>query len=90
MHWVLDFTGSRADLEHLGGDARRAVCVYSNIEARSRNHCCRVKAKGFKYYECGFVALGIRMQWAFAISSYVATPGLVLKVFASFHCYTAQ
>jgi hypothetical protein len=31
--------------------------VQRNIEARSRNHCCRGKAKFIKYYECVIVAL---------------------------------
>jgi hypothetical protein len=30
-----------------------------NIEARSRNHCCRGKATGITYSECVSVALGI-------------------------------
>jgi len=30
-----------------------------NIEARSRNHCCRLKAIIITYSECVFVTLGI-------------------------------
>ena len=35
-----------------------------NIEARSRNHCCKGKAKRTTFSECVFVALGIHMQRA--------------------------
>jgi hypothetical protein len=36
-------------------------CTYKlNIEARSCNLCCSVKAKGITYCECVFVALGIQ------------------------------
>ena len=79
MHWIVDFTGSRAGLERLGGDSRLAVRVYSNNGARSRNHCCRAKAISIKYYECAFVALGTRI----VISPSMASPALVLKLLAS-------
>ena len=36
--------------------------VYSNIEARSCNHCCSAKAKRITYSECVFVALGIQRE----------------------------
>jgi len=32
--------------------------VYSNIEARSPNHCCRGKVANMTYSECVSVALG--------------------------------
>ena len=36
-------------------------CTYKlNIEARSCNLCCSVKANGITYCECVFVALGIQ------------------------------
>ena len=46
-----------------------------NIEARSRNHCCREKAKIITYSEYVFVAVVI-MQCACAVSSYVACPAV--------------
>jgi hypothetical protein len=36
------------------------MCVYRNIKARSRNHCCRVKAITIAYAECVSVALVIQ------------------------------
>jgi hypothetical protein len=38
----------------------QAMYVQSNMEARSCNHCCYVKAICNTYSECGFVALGIK------------------------------
>jgi len=47
--------------------------VQNNMEARSFNHCCYVKAIGNTYSECGFVALDIehamRMNVAFPCST---------------------
>ena len=40
--------------------AREAMYVQRNIEARSRNHCYRGKAMSITYYECVFVALVIQ------------------------------
>ena len=39
------------------GETRRLTYVQRKTEARSRNHCCRGKAKSIKYYECGTVFL---------------------------------
>jgi hypothetical protein len=39
---------------------RQAMYVQRNIEARSRNHCCRRKAISITYSECVFVALVIQ------------------------------
>ena len=40
-------------------------CTYTyNIQARSLNHCCRVRAVSITYSECVSVALGISMQSA--------------------------
>jgi hypothetical protein len=39
---------------------RQAMYAHRNIEARSRNHCCRRKAISTKHYECVSVALVIR------------------------------
>jgi hypothetical protein len=33
----------------------------SNTKLRSRNHCCRGKAKSVIYFKCGFVSLGIQL-----------------------------
>jgi hypothetical protein len=33
--------------------------VKLNIEGRSRNHCCRVKATHIKFFACVSVALGL-------------------------------
>jgi len=42
-------------------DAQCILYTYNvNIEARSRNHCCRVKAVRIAYYECVFVVLFIQ------------------------------
>jgi len=41
-----------------GGGGRQEMHVYSNIEARSHNHCCRGKAASITYSECVSVALG--------------------------------
>jgi hypothetical protein len=38
----------------------RQCYVIRNIEARSRNHCCRGKAISITYYECVSVALVIQ------------------------------
>ena len=40
--------------------ARQAIYVQRNIEARSRNHCYRGKAISITYSECVSVALGIQ------------------------------
>jgi len=42
--------------------ARRAMFVYSNIQARSCKHCCGGKAIRITYSECVFVALGIQHE----------------------------
>ena len=49
--------GAKAGMEN----ARRgeAMCVFSNNEAPSCNHCCSGKAVGTTYCECVFVALVI-------------------------------
>jgi hypothetical protein len=39
---------------------RQATYVQRNIEARSRNHCCRAKAISITYFECVSVALVIQ------------------------------
>ena len=39
----------------------QAMYVYRNTEMRSRNHCCRVKAK-YKYSECVYVTLIIHQS----------------------------
>jgi len=37
----------------LGRSKEDSQCTYKrNIEARSRNHCCRGKATNFTYFEC--------------------------------------
>jgi hypothetical protein len=41
---------------------REAVCVQRNIEARSRNHCCRGKAVSITY--SAFVSIAIFIQCA--------------------------
>jgi hypothetical protein len=55
--------GQRAGLHTVdggGGGGRQAMCVSRNIEARSRNHCCRGKARRITYSECVSVALVIQ------------------------------
>jgi hypothetical protein len=41
---------------------RQAIYIQRNIEARSRNHCCRGKATCITYYECVPVALIIQHE----------------------------
>ena len=55
-------------------ETRQTVYVYRNIEARSRNHCCRGKAVRIKYYECVSLAFVIKhaMRMRHITLSYVA------------------
>jgi hypothetical protein len=41
---------------------RQAMFVYRNIQTRSCNHCCSVKATRLTYSECVSVALGIQHE----------------------------
>jgi len=43
-------------------DARQAMYVQHNVEARSCSHCCSGKAISVKYSERVFVALGIQHE----------------------------
>jgi hypothetical protein len=46
------------------------MCVLRNNEARSRNHCCRGKAKSVTHYEYVFTAPVIRHANRIFSSSY--------------------
>jgi hypothetical protein len=56
------------------------IYALRNAEVRSCNHCSRGKAVGIAYYESVFLALGISMICACAMS-YVACP--VLQYFST-------
>jgi hypothetical protein len=53
---------------------RQAMYVNRDIEARSRNNCCRGKASSIAYPEFVFAAWGIRIQCAYAVLSSVTCP----------------
>ena len=52
--WTLAYqpTCSDYDIRVHGNWTRETLCIWRNIEARSRNHCCRGKAIRITYSEC--------------------------------------
>ena len=52
-----------------------------NIEARLRNHCCRVKAIIITYSKCVFVALGIHKYVCVCVYIYIYIYIYIYRVF---------